>query len=64
MTRAVGNHHWYLVETPDGRQIVGLDLMESGGPGSGWGYKDMDETMGPYSSRTILLSAPVRLLEM
>ena len=42
-----GSHHWYLVrERATGNHWIGLDLMQSG-RGSGWGYKDMDETAGP-----------------
>lgn len=43
----VGNHHWYLAET-NGRKWIGLDLMQGGGKNSGWGYKSMDESAGPY----------------
>jgi hypothetical protein len=42
----VGNNHWYLFRCPNGVVIIGLDLMQSGG-GDGWGYKAIDETMGP-----------------
>jgi hypothetical protein len=42
----VGSHHWYLVRHREsGMHWVGLDLMQ-GGRG-GWGYKDLDETVGP-----------------
>lgn len=45
----VGNHHWYLVKREaDGAVYIGLDLMQGSKPGHpGWGYKDLDETMGP-----------------
>ena len=50
----VGNHHWYLAKNlVKGDVIIGLDLMQAGtraGPHrkpSGWGYKDMDESVGP-----------------
>lgn len=45
-SRVVGNHHWYVVEDKAGRWI-GLDLMQGGGRNSGWGYKAMDESVGP-----------------
>jgi hypothetical protein len=41
-----GNHHWYLMrERATGQHWIGLDLMQSST--DGWGYKDMDETVGP-----------------
>lgn len=43
----VGNNHWYLLKCPDGRIDIGLDLMASGYPEHGWGYKDICEEMGP-----------------
>lgn len=43
-----GNNHWYLCrDKRDGRVWIGLDLMKGGGQNYGWGYKDIDETMGP-----------------
>lgn len=44
-----GNHHWYLAKTGD-TIWIGLDLMQGGGRNQGWGYKDMDETVGPYQT--------------
>lgn len=44
----VGNHHWYLLRDPKGNVSIGLDLMAGGGKGSGWGYKSLDESSGPY----------------
>ena len=42
-----GSHHWYLVrELATGQHWIGLDLMQSG-RADGWGYKDMDESVGP-----------------
>lgn len=46
-----GNRHWYVAQyQKDDKPVrfIGLDLMESGGAGEGWGYKDMDESVGPY----------------
>lgn len=45
-SRLVGNHHWYVGETAEGNRFIGLDLIQvSKGR---IGYKDMDESMGPY----------------
>ena len=45
---AVGNHHWYVAEIlATGERYIGLDLMQSGYPDHGWGYKDMTEGCGP-----------------
>lgn len=42
-----GSHHWYLVrERATGLHWIGLDLLQSG-RGDGWGYKDLDESVGP-----------------
>ncbi|WP_353247354.1 hypothetical protein [Limnohabitans sp.] len=42
-----GSHHWYLVRVrATGQHWIGLDLMQSG-RADGWGYKDMDESVGP-----------------
>jgi hypothetical protein len=45
----IGNNHWYLVRIKDtGRVWIGLDLMQGGGRHNpGWGYKDLDESVGP-----------------
>ena len=48
--RIVGNHHWYLYSTPEGKKTIGLNLMAGGGRGTekmGWGYKGISESMGP-----------------
>ena len=44
-----GSHHWYLVrELATGQHWIGLDLLQgSGRAGEGWGYKDLDESVGP-----------------
>ncbi len=48
-SRVVGNRLWTLINCPDGRTIIGLDLLAGGGKqGMGWGYKGMDEESGPY----------------
>jgi hypothetical protein len=60
----VGNSLWYVrttVHTPPGgapvaRNWIGLSLLENRG---GWGYKDMDESMGPYD-----WSCPVAFLAL
>jgi hypothetical protein len=56
--RVVGNHYWAAIEAR-GRRFVFLALMQSGGRGMGWGYKDMDEYAGPY-----VVDCPLALLEM
>lgn len=44
---ASGSHHWYLIrERATGLHWIGLDLLQ-GARGEGWGYKDLDETVGP-----------------
>jgi len=46
-TCASGSHHWYLIrERATGLHWIGLDLLQ-GSRGAGWGYKDLDETVGP-----------------
>jgi hypothetical protein len=40
-------------------RIIALDLLRSGGPDMGWGYKDIDETMGPVET-----SCPISYLDM
>jgi hypothetical protein len=45
--RVVGNHYWAAIELASGRKLVFLALLQGGGKDSGWGYKDMYETMGP-----------------
>lgn len=51
-SQAVGNNHWYLVHNKAHDKIfIGLDLMAGSGrqcQSHGWGYKDMDESAGPY----------------
>lgn len=46
-SRVVGNHFWGLIEHKDERYIF-LALMQGGGRNMGWGYKDMDESAGPF----------------
>ncbi len=57
-SRVIGNHHWYLAET-NGTTWIGLDLMQGGGSRDpGWGYKDLDETVGPTA-----LDCPLSFLD-
>lgn len=46
----IGNHLWTVVErSSDGElpyRFIGLDLLMAGHDGSGWGYKDLCESMG------------------
>lgn len=48
-TTAVGNNHWYLARVKaTGVVWIGLDLMKGGTRSQpGWGYKDLDESVGP-----------------
>lgn len=48
--RVVGNNHWYVGEVEGGKRFIGLDKMECNRSSEylKWGYKDMDESMGPY----------------
>jgi len=46
-TTIVGNNHWYLCRNLlTGLVFIGLDKV-AGGIKEGWGYKDMDESVGP-----------------
>jgi len=46
-TTTVGNNHWYLCRNLlTGLVFIGLDKV-AGGIKEGWGYKDMDESVGP-----------------
>ncbi len=54
----VGNNLWIAYETPEGKKFIALYLL-SGRGGEGYGYKDMDETMGPY-----YYDCPLRLLKV
>lgn len=57
-----GNCLWQVIEHtfPSGvsKKFIALDLLSNEG-GDGWGYKDMDESVGPY-----YYSCPLRYLQM
>lgn len=55
--RVVGNHFWAVLQEGEDKEIW-LALMESGGHESGWGYKSLSETCGPYE-----VDCPLSLLE-
>ena len=55
--RVVGNHVWQLVQDPDGRKFISLDLIAKERNG-GWGNKGMSETAGPY-----VYDCPLALLD-
>lgn len=56
----VGNNHWYVAEIVEtGKRYIGLDLMKSGYPDSGWGYKDITASMGPCE-----VNCPLMLLKL
>jgi hypothetical protein len=45
---AVGNNHWYLCKHKSTDKVwIGLDLMKGSRADRCWGYKDIDESMGP-----------------
>jgi hypothetical protein len=62
-----GNCLWKIAVIEDLRngewvevfRCIALDLLRSGGKGMGWGYKDLDETMGPVET-----SCPISYLDM
>lgn len=58
-TSVVGNHVWQVIQADGEPKMIVLTLIQSGGPGSGWGYKSMDESAGPYH-----YDCPLYLLEM
>lgn len=45
-SRMIGNRHWHVVELADGKRFIGLDIISK--HGSEYGYKSMDESMGPH----------------
>lgn len=53
-----GNTLWTVGETPSGRYI-GCYLLQNGGRDSGWGYKPMEESMGPCE-----VTCPLSYLDM
>jgi hypothetical protein len=56
-----GNRHWYVARYRKEEKditFIGLDLMQSGKE-DGWGYKDMDESVGPY-----YYDCPLKYLDM
>lgn len=42
----LGRHLWTVYELPDGKRFINLDLIER--QGGEWGYKDFDESEGPF----------------
>jgi len=55
---AYGRHLWSVYETPAGEKFINLDLIDRGHDGV-WGYKDMDESMGPCT-----YDCPLALLDL
>ena len=53
----IGRHLWVIVETPDGKKVLGLWLIKK--HDGECGYKDMDESMGPA-----YYDCPLRLLDL
>lgn len=57
---AYGRHYFAAVQGKgDGQTTMVTALLEKGGADHGWGYKDMDESSGPY-----MVDCPVRLLDL
>jgi hypothetical protein len=64
-----GNNLWSVIESrkfnPNetepffSKKFLGLDLLKWGGKSDGWGYKDMDESSGPYQ-----FNCPLKYLDM
>jgi len=54
-----GNTLWTVQECADGQRFIGCYLMVNGGRESGWGYKPMDESMGPCE-----LTCPLAFFDM
>lgn len=56
----VGNNHWQLIEITDGdlksERFINLNML-SKSPNGSWGYKPIDETMGPVE-----VNCPVTIL--
>ena len=53
-----GNDMWTVQETPTGERFICLYKIV-GGRGQDWGYKDIDESMGPYET-----SCPLSFFDM
>ena len=44
-----GNRHWYLMRIKEtGLHVIGLDLMQGTRGQASWGYKELDESVGPF----------------
>ena len=56
--RIVGNHFWTVAKSPNQGTMIVLFLLRKN-RGFGWGYKDMEESMGPY-----YFSCPKKYLDM
>lgn len=61
-----GNTLWAVWELQEdrggikkGKRFISCDLLRKFPRGEGWGYKDMDESMGPYQ-----YSCPMKYLDM
>ena len=55
--RVVGNNVWTLLEF-EGERFIALTMMKGGGRNSGWGYKGVNEMMGPVE-----VNCPLSLLD-
>jgi hypothetical protein len=52
-----GKHLWTVYQMPDGRRFISLDLIKHNN--GRWGYKDMNEDMGPF-----YYDCPLKLLDV
>ena len=50
---------WEIVNGDLVSRYIGCDLLQKGSSGQGWGYKDMDESCGPY-----YYSCPLKYFDM
>jgi hypothetical protein len=55
--KLVGDHLWAVKEAQNGERYVALFLLER--DHGHWGYKDLDESMGPNA-----VDCPLRFLEL
>ena len=53
-----GRHLWSVYELPNGRRFINLDLIEKMKGENRWGYKEIEEGMGPYT-----YDCPVSLID-
>lgn len=61
--QCVGNHLWTVTQITraagESQRFIALYLLQNGGERLGWGYKDVEESMGPCE-----VTCPVRFLDL